>query len=786
MLAVIGGVGRFVVRFRYVIIAAWVLLTIACVLGLPSLGSVATSDNSSFLPSSAPSSHAAQLATAFLPSGGSTATLVASRADGPLTAADQAVISALERTVAGVAHVTRVRDQGVSSDGQARKASVTLNITTSSSQGATVVNNLRDQVAASALPSGLTVNFTGQLPTNVDNQVASKQAQRLTQLLSDLAILLMLLIVYRAALAPFVTLAPAAVALAVAGPLIAEASTVGLPVSSVTQTILTVLVLGAGTDYGLFLTLRVHEELRRGRSPHEAVIIAVERVGESIVFSAGTVIGALLCLLLAVFGVYHGLGPSLAIGIGVMLLAGLTLLPALLAVFGKAVFWPQKFVAIEEERPGAWGRLAGQIVRRPALTLALGLVLFGALAIVAFKYAPAGFAGSTTGPTGSDSANGTTALDAHFSATANQPTIVLFRFPTSLWTHLTVAQQAETQVSDSSVFQSVSGPFNPNGAPITPQQLARLYAKLGAPSALPPVEPASLVTQIPANAYNAYRATAQFISADGLTLQLNTTLAAGDSTSTAALQAIPSVRTTVSGVAQQVGASDWGVNGFAAISYDVSATSDSDLARVLPVVLLLIALLLALVMRSLIAPLYLVASVALSYGTSLGIAVLIFMVIGGNSGIDFVLPFLMFVFLMALGSDYNILMMSRIREEAQTTTLHTAITRALNATGTTITSAGLILAATFGVAGIFGATSQLRELGTSIAIGVLLDTFLVRTLLVPSVVALLGRWNWWPSPLFRQTLPPATPAVAVAGFVGSPTAGQSLAPAEPAVPTADQ
>ncbi len=752
-MAIMRWIGRNVVRFRYVIVVAWVVATVLCVHFLPSLGSVSNSDNSAFLPSSAPSAHAAQLETPFQSSGGSTATLVASRANGPLTAADEAAITSVEQKVASVAHVSGVRDQGVSDDGQARKALITLDITTSNGAGHTVVSDLRAQAPASALPAGLTINFTGQLPSNVDNQLASKQAQRLTQLLSNLAILIMLLIVYRALLAPLITLAPAVVALAVASPLIAEASTVGLPVSSFTQTILTVLVLGAGTDYGLFLTLRVHEELKRGRTAREAVEIAVERVGESIIFSAGTVIGALLCLLLAVFGVYHGLGPSLAIGIGVMLLAGLTLLPALLAIFGKAAFWPQKFVVAQDERPGAWGRLSAQIVARPAMTLALGVVVFGALALVAFRYAPAGFAGSTTGPTGSDSAAGTTALDTHFSAAASQPTVVLFHFPTSVWSNLTVAQQAEDQIAASSVFQSVSGPFNPNGATITPQQLATLYAELGAPADLPPTEPSAIAAHIPARAYNAYRATAQFISPDGQTMQLYTTLTAGDPSSTAALQAIPSVRSAVQSVARQVGANDWGVNGKAAVAYDVSATSDSDLARVLPIVLLLIAILLALVMRSLIAPLYLVASVALSYATSLGIAVLIFMVIGGAAGIDFVLPFLMFVFLMALGSDYNILMMSRIREEARHMKLRDAIAHALNATGTTITSAGLILAATFGVAGLFGATDQLRQLGTSIAIGVLLDTFLVRTLLVPSLVALLGRWNWWPSPLFRQQAP---------------------------------
>lgn len=751
-------IGRSSVRYRYLVIALWLIIAAFCIHSFPSLSSVANSDNSSFLPSTSPSLHAAQLASPFQPTSGSTATLVAVRSGGPLTADDQAAFTTIENAVKNVAHVTSVRDQGLSSDGEARKALITINLLPTSSQASSVVDNIRSAVTATSLPQGLTVHLTGQLATNIDNQKASQKSQRLTTLLSDLAILVMLVLVFRAVLAPLITLAPAVLVLLLAGPVIAEASTAGLPVSSVTQTILTVLILGAGTDYGLFLILRVHEELRRGRTPQQAVIEAVEHVGESITFSAGTVIGALLCLLLASFGIYQGLGPSLAIGIALMLLAALTLLPALLAIFGRLTFWPSK-TALEPEKPGAWGQIAGQIVRRPTLTLVIGIVLFGGLAIAAFGYAPAGFAGTTTGPTGSDSANGTAVINAHYPAAVARPTTVLLQFPSSIWENLSVVQQAEQQLSASSEFHSVSGPLNPNGTAIQPAQLEALYAKLGPPSALPPVEPVSVT--LPAQEYNAYRATAQFISADGRTVAFYTTLAAGDPTSAQALQAIPSIRQTVSQVAQSVGATDSGVSGQAAVSYDVSNASDTDLVHIVPVVLALIAILLAIVMRSLVAPIYLVVSVVFSFGATLGIAVLIFMRVGGAAGLNFVLPFLMFVFLMALGEDYNILVMSRIREEAQKGNLKEAITRALNATGTTVTSAGLILAATFGVAGLLGSTDQLHQLGIGIAVGILLDTFLVRTLLVPSVVALLGRWNWWPSKLAFQAESAAAAAASV-------------------------
>jgi putative drug exporter of the RND superfamily len=168
---------------------------------------------------------------------------------------------------------------------------------------------------------------------------------------------------------------------------------------------------------------------------------------------------------------------------------------------------------------------------------------------------------------------------------------------------------------------------------------------------------------------------------------------------------------------------------------------------VIPIAIVVIGVLLALVMRSLVAPLYLIASVALSYFAALGLSFIIFIKIGGSGGLTFILPFLMFVFLMALGEDYNILVMTRIREEAGRRPLREAIATALRATGTSVTSAGLVLAATFAVAGLSGATSQVRQLATAISLGILLDTFLVRTLLVPATVALVGRWNWWPSRL---------------------------------------
>ena len=250
-------------------------------------------------------------------------------------------------------------------------------------------------------------------------------------------------------------------------------------------------------------------------------------------------------------------------------------------------------------------------------------------------------------------------------------------------------------------------------------------------------------------------------------MQYSTGLKAGDPGNTPALNAVPAIRVATTKVAKSVGATDSAVGGEAPALHDISAISNSDLQRVVPIAILVIGLLLALVLRSLVAPLYLIASVGISFLAALGLSVLLFIDIGGSGGLVFFMPFLMFIFLLALGEDYNILVMTRIREEAQKLPLREAVARALSATGTTVTSAGLVLAGTFIVFGLVAGSgaggSQFRDIALGLAFGILMDTFLVRTLLVPSTVVLLGRWNWWPS---RMSRPGAQPT----GVAASPAA----------------
>jgi putative drug exporter of the RND superfamily len=738
-------IARFDIRFRWPIVALWIVGTVAAARTLPSLASVTQSNNAQFLPSSAPSQHAAALATPFQTTNvGATALIIASRSDGVLTGSDDATIDRVEQAATGLAGVVRVQDQGRSADGQARKALVVTASNGGNAGNPELINRIRSLFADSQPPAGLSFHLTGPLAQTTDAAASASQTGTKIRVFIVLFVVVLLFVVYRAALAPLITLLPAVLALLASGPLIATASQLGLPVSVATQTLLPVLLIGAGTDYGLFLVFRVREEIRRGRTPSDALVWAMTRVGMSITYSALTVIAALACLALASFALYRGLGPSLALGVAVMLAAALTLLPALLAIFGRAVFWPSR-PRTGQPMMGGWGRVAARVVHRPLLVLPIGAALFAVLSAGLVWFTVGGF--SSPAPVGSDSAAGDGALAAHLPASNRNPEDLLLRFATPIWDHPDGVTTADSRLSSTGVFQSVSGPLEPNGTTISVDQLVSLHARLGPASALPASPPAGL--SIAPATYQAYRATAQFISADGRTVQFYAVLSAGRAGSQAAIDAIPKVRMTLGNVAANAGAQDSGVLGLDAVAYDINHYSTTDLLAIAPVVMAALAVLLAVLLRSLVAPIYLVATVGLSYLAALGFASFLFIKLGGDSSINFVIPILLFIFAMALGEDYNILLMTRVREEAQQQPLGDALVRAVGYTGGTITSAGLILAGTFAVLAIAGNSGQSRQLGFTIAFATLLDTFFVRTLLVPSIAAILGRWNWWPSALSR-------------------------------------
>jgi RND superfamily putative drug exporter len=749
--------GRATVRFRWFILIGWVVIVVVSTLTLPTLGSEVNNDNSHFLPSNSPTIQAFNLATPLL---GNTATnstvLVIAARNRPLGPADD---KALEREVdiaKKIPLVHEVRFIGISPNRHAAELLVNAHISASDIVGEnTFIADLEASFSAARPPAGLGMHVAGAVASNVANQAKSALTGNRVQDFSVLFIIVLLFFVFRSVLAPFITLIPSALALVVANRFIGGLGAHGLQISVFTELLLIVLMLGAGTDYGLFLVFRVREELQAGRKVDDAVAHALTRIGESITASGGTVIFALLSLLLATFGLYKDLAVPLAVGIAVMLLTGLTLLPAMLAIIGQAAFWPAS-IAPGTEREGWWTGIARQLLRRPGATLGLGLVLFACFASAALSYRSGGFGGATNAPAGSDAATGNALLVANFPQAATNPTSIIMRFASPVW-RAPIAQQVaagEAVLARSLAFRTLDGPLNPTGVAIPPIDYTKLHAFLGNPALLPSTEPARLKALIPVGVYEIYHATEAFVSADGKTIQFEVSLRVGSPDSNAAISSVPRLRQIVSGAALAAHAEANGVAGDAPALYDVSNTSNHDLFHIIPIAILAIAILLGLVLRSMVAPLYLIISVGLSYLAALGVAVLVFIDIAGGSGITFVLPFLMFIFLLALGEDYNILVMTRIREEARRRPIRDAVTYAVGRTGPTITSAGLVLAGSFAVLAIVGGSgpsgSQIEAMGFGLAIGILLDTFVVRVLLVPATVALLGRWNWWPSRLGRQ------------------------------------
>ena len=752
--AVFEALARFVVRFRWLVLVFWILVAVVVSGRWPSLGSEVNNNNSAFLPSSSPSIKAANLATPVIGAGATgkiaDVTIVVTRS-GPLTPSDLQAVARVAVLARGVNRVVSVRELGVSADREAALVRARARFSNNDiGKDQAIVSALQRTFTQARPPPGLQLHLAGQVATAVANQKSSNKSGGKIQTFSLLFVIALLLIVFRSIPAAIVTLLPSAFALVISMRVIGDLGAHGLKISQITQVLLIILLIGAGTDYGLFLVFRVREELRGGRDPHDAVRHALVRVGESITASAGTVILALLTLVLASFGLYHDLGVPLAVGMLVMLALGLTLLPALLAILGRRAFWPGKMEP-GTLREGAWARIASRLIRRPELTLAIGVLFFLGLAAGALGYHAGGFGGATNAPSGSDAAAGNAALLRHFPQSSSNPGNLIFVYRRSVFDDPRAVAIAQASLRSSGAFRALSGPLNPNGTTLRVREFKLLHAELGPPERLPVAEPAA--GHVPASLYNAYRAAGVFVSVDGRTIQFEAALVAGSQDTTGALNATPHIRTVVARAAAASGATQNGVAGEAAAVYDISSTANSDLAKIIPFAVVAIGLLLALVLRSLVAPLYLIFSVVLSYLAALGVATLAFIDAGGDKGIIFLLPFLMFVFLLALGEDYNILVMTRIREEARELPLREAVVKAVGRTGTTVTSAGLILGGTFAVFAVVGGGgsggSQLRAVGVGLAVGILMDTFLVRTLLVPATVILLGRRNWWPSAMGR-------------------------------------
>ncbi|GIJ61482.1 membrane protein [Virgisporangium aurantiacum] len=508
-------------------------------------------------------------------------------------------------------------------------------------------------------------------------------------------VLLILVAVYRSPLLPLLVLVSAGAALGLAnGTVYLLAKNDLVTLSGQTQGILDVLVLGAGTDYALLVVSRYREELRRHENRFDAMRVAWRASVEPVLASGGTVILGLLCLLISDLASNRGLGPVAGIGIACALLSMLVFLPAVLALAGRVVFWPFP----PAHRPwsagdaGIWARVAALVGRRSRAVWALTVVVLAVLSLGLFRLEASGIPQTESFVGQTDSQDGQRVLGEHFPAGAGSPAIILVR-----------AERSEQVVF---AVRRVDG-------------VAAVVPFTGTPAG--DTTPAPMMV-------------------DGY-VRLDVTLRAAPD-SPAADAAVRELRRVAHGIA----GADAKVGGFTAINLDVQDTARRDRTVIIPVVLVVVFLILMLLLRSVVAPVLLIATVVLSFLATLGVSGVMFRDVLGFAGADSSYPLFAFVFLVALGIDYNIFLMTRIREEAGRRGHREGTLLGLSVTGGVITSAGVVLAATFAALGVLPLVF-LAELAFTVAFGVLLDTLIVRSLLVPAVTVELGRWAWWPGRL---------------------------------------
>src|SRR5215469_14585248 len=673
-------------RSKWAVLFFWII--ILAVLGplAGKLNGAEKNDAQSWLPGSAESTKVLAVQSKFQSPNIFTGVVVYDRPSG-LTSADRAKVAADARQFSAVPGVVHSQQAGpfFAKDGRAAETIVPINL---GSKGWNGAKDASDKLRAIAKndAGGLSFHIAGPLGNAADSADSFKGLDG-TLLYATLAVVIaLLLITYRSPILWILPVLSAGVALAASQGLIyLLAAHAGLTVNAQSAGILLVLVFGAGTDYALLLTARYREELRRHEDRHEAMAVALHRAGPAIIASAGTVIVSLLTLTIAELNSTASLGPVLAIGIVVAFAAMMTLLPALLVACGRWVFWPAK-PTFGSAEPTSRGFWA-----KTGRAIARRPRVVWVTTVLILGAMALGLLGLKS-------------------------------------SGLTVAEGFRN-TPDSVVGQRVIDEHFPAGAgqPVVvisnEQQGAQVRAAFAATPGI------TGVTRPVPRVGHAY---------------MQGTLTSAPDSQTA-YNTIDKVRAAVHAVP---GANAM-VGGNTAINLDINRASSHDREVIIPVILAVVFLILGLLLRALVAPLMLVATVVLSFAAALGVSSLFFNHVFNFGGSDTSFPLFVFVFLVALGIDYNIFLMTRVREETAKHGPHRGALTGLAATGGVITSAGLVLAGTFAALATLPVTF-LTELGFAVAFGVLLDAIVVRSVLVTALNLDLGRWVWWPSKLYHQ------------------------------------
>ncbi|MDO5645956.1 MAG: efflux RND transporter permease subunit [Dermabacter sp.] len=691
--------------------------------GGPRMGAiseVATNDRALFLPAGAESTRVQDRLEEFQDSDALPAVIVATGADGAqLDPADfEALPEELKKAAPEGTEFSPVIE---SEDGEAIQLVALLPADVEARDG---VDALRGALEKN-LPSGVTGYVTGPAGISADLGEAFGGIDGLLLLVAVVAVFIILVIVYRSPLLPILVLLSAMTALVAAALINVELARRGIVlINGQIQGILFILVIGAATDYGLLYTARYREELHRHASTARATWAALRGTFEPILASGGTVIVGLLCLLLSDLGSNAGLGPVAAIGIVMAMLTALTFLPAMLLLLGRAAFWPRIPRAAAETagadasgnthrddesaaaQSGIWARVSHLVQKRPrtvaaAVTVFLIIGCFGLTSLKADGVPQSEFVLGQ-----SDARDGLAVLSDHFPGGSGTPAYVLV--PEDKLTEVTGELQDIGGIASLAITSSdaPSGtiPLGEDGAPVAAGPFA---------NATPTVSNGDVL--------------------------LEATLA-DSADSMAAERTVEQMREAVAPAGALVG-------GSTATDLDTNLTSERDRNLIIPIVLAAITIMLALLLRSLVAPLILLATTVLSFGTALGLSAWIFEAVG-FTGSDPTVPLYGFIFLVALGIDYNIFLMTRVREESLRYGTREGVHRGLTSTGGVITSAGVVLAATFAALLVIP-IQFLVQLAIIVSLGVLIDALIVRSFLVPALAVMIGDKIWWPATVPR-------------------------------------
>ncbi|WP_238993362.1 MMPL family transporter [Nocardioides caldifontis] len=672
-------------RTKWVVAVFWLLVVAAAMAPASKLTEVQSNDSFAWLPQEAESTQVLDRMAPFQ-SQNEIPTLIVYEREGGVTPED---LAAVEEQVAEIDAIDAVLRDSVgpipSEDGEAIQVIVPID---AGDGGWETLGEVVDEVRAvvEAGPEGLDHYITGPGGYAADSAEAFSGIDGRLLGIAASVVVVILLFTYRSPVLWILPLVSAGVALFAAQAVVYFAAEYAdLTVNAQSQSILTVLVFGAGTDYALLLVARYREELRRHRDRHEAMAFALHRAGPAIWASGATVIAGMLCLLLASMNSTSGLGPVCAIGIGVGLLVMLSLLPALLVICGRWVFWPKRpaYGSQDPAERGLWGRVGRTIARRPRATWVTTSVVLLLATFAVVQLDATGLRQQDQFYGKPEAVQGEEVVTAHFDAGSGQPVDVV-----------TTPQAAE--------------------------EVARVVADTpGIASVAPPVEKEG-------------------------TAWIAATLADPADTE-AARDTVLRVRDRI----HDVEGANAQAGGGTAITEDILQAADRDNKVIIPAVLVVVFLILAGLLRAVVAPVLLIATVVLSFFAALGLSALLFKHVFGFAGADPGLPLFVFVFLVALGIDYNIFLMTRVHEEAKELGTRRGALVGLSATGGVITSAGLVLAGTFLALATLPVVA-FAEIGMAVALGVLLDTIVVRAVLVTALNLDVGRWMWWPSALWRR------------------------------------